>query len=92
MIKKLITKKFKQTCSCESGGLYYTNKENIIKFLHFGIFIAELTIPDDAKIYRYGYKWKADKLIINKYYPIKEWNGWNEKSCLEAVKNNGCDL
>ena len=43
------TEEFNSSGSNESGGLYFTDKENIIKYLHFGEYIAEITIPDDAQ-------------------------------------------
>ena len=69
------TREFNPSGSCKSGGLYYTNKEHIIDYFGFGVYIAEINIPVDAQIYKdpYSNAWKADKIIINKYYPIYEW-------------------
>lgn len=52
--------------SCQSGGLYFTTAENLVKYLDYGNFIAEIKIPDDAEVYKdpEGDKWKADKIEI----------------------------
>ena len=31
--------------SCCAGGLYFTNAENIFKFLNYGIYLREITLP-----------------------------------------------
>ena len=84
------TKEFNPSCSYESGGLYFTDKDNIGTYLKYGIYIAEITIPDDAKVYKdpLNNVWKADKIFINKYCSFEEWNGWNEKSYILALDNN----
>ena len=33
--------------SCCSGGLYFTNSENIFKFLDYGIYLREVTLPTE---------------------------------------------
>ena len=88
----IITKNFNPLNNNELNGLYFTDRYNIIKYLrYYDIYIAELTIPDDAQVYRDPNEdiWKSDKFIINKYYPINEWAGWNdEKNRIRAIKNN----
>lgn len=51
---------------CFPGGLYYTNKENLHKFLEYGCYIANIKIPPGARVYQEpsGDKWKADKIEI----------------------------
>jgi len=81
--------------TCEPGGLYYTNKEHLFKFLYFGDLIADIEIPEDAKVYKdpEGTKWKADKLIVKSMckiedHPLLQDPDW----CLAAVKENGYNL
>ena len=60
------TLKFNPSGECESGGLYFT-REDIFNFLKFGIYLCEVTIPEDAKVYENPgpiIKWKADKIIL----------------------------
>lgn len=59
---------------CTSGGLYYTDKPNVINWalsLDCSL-IADVTIPEDAKVYKEicGTKWKADRLILSNIRPI----------------------
>ena len=91
----MILKNLIPSSSCQPGDFYFTNKEHIIDYLYIGIYITEITIPNDAKVYKDPYYdiWKADKFIINKYCFIEQWNYWNdEKFCIESIKNNGCHL
>lgn len=87
---------FNPSGSCHKGGLYFTTKENLFKFFDFGIYIAEIEIPDDAQIYEdpNGDKYKADKIIIKS---IKLRDGMllryvknkTPQICLEAVQLDG---
>mgnify|MGYP001599689045 CR=1 FL=1 len=45
------TEEFNPSISCESNGIYYTDKENAVNYLECSnMYIAKITIPDDAKI------------------------------------------
>ena len=86
---------FNPTGSCQSGGLYYTDEKHIVKFFEYGCDIAEVEIPEDANVYKDPRedKWKADKLIILRVYPIADWDKWRDPAfCLEAVRQDGCAL
>ena len=63
---------FNPSGSCQSGGLYYTDIENLFGFLCFGDLIADIVIPVYAKTYADPQKdkWKADKLEITRITPI----------------------
>ncbi len=75
--------------SCEAGGLYFTTKEYLYKFLHYGCYIADVSIPEDAKVYKDpgGDKWKADKIIIERYTLIEEHEFCDDKYFAICVVN-----
>jgi hypothetical protein len=58
---------FNPRSSCTPGGLYFA-REDILNFLGYGPWLREVTIPEDAKVYRdpanLETKWKADKIIL----------------------------
>lgn len=64
---------FNPSGECKPGGLYYS-REDILYFLSFGPYIAEVEIPEDAEVYeettnisgiKSSYtKWKANKIIL----------------------------
>ena len=53
---------------CKPGGLYFTTKEHINKFIQYGLNIAILELCEDAEFYIEpgGKKFKTNKHIINK--------------------------
>ena len=59
--------KFKPHGSCLSGGIYYS-REDILAFLWCGVWLREVTIPEDARTYEDpdsdAKKWKSDKVIL----------------------------
>jgi len=60
--------------SCVPGGFYFTDYENLAKFFAYGIWIREVTIPEDARVVKdpEGDKWRTDKIIFGKKYHIKK--------------------
>ena len=52
------------------GGIYFTDAEHIFMFLHFGCFIREVNIPNDAKVIKDpdNDKWRADRVIFGRRY------------------------
>ena len=54
---------FNPTGDCQPGGLYFA-RENILGFLKYGVWLREVTLPEDAQVYENGGKWKADKIIL----------------------------
>jgi len=89
------TVKFNPSGSCEEGGLYFTNAENLHKFFDCGTLIADLEIPEDASVYKDpdGDKWKADKLIVKSIckiedHPLLQNPNW----CLAAIRANGFNI
>lgn len=69
---------------CLGGGLYFTTAEHLYNFVSFGNRVAEITIPDDAQVYREsdGMKFKADKIYIHRFvslyrHPIADEIFWH---------------
>jgi len=59
---------FNPSGDCETGGIYFA-REDILSFLIYGPWIREVTLPEDAQIYKNPLspvKWKADKVILGK--------------------------
>ena len=86
--------KFKPTHRCGPGGFYFCEYSkfgdwiNYNKNIGMSMYIWDVVIPNDAKIFVLRNKIKCDKFIIsNKQYI---WN--NYTLCLEAVKQNGWNL
>ncbi len=64
---------FNPSGDCEPGGLYYTNEEHIFTFLEFGSLIADVIVPEDAKVYKNGNKYKADKIILSNVRRVEDY-------------------
>jgi hypothetical protein len=60
--------------SCQPGGLYFTSKKYLHKFIDYGEHIAVIKLCNDAKFYidPEGYKAKTDKFIINDIVKIED--------------------
>jgi len=58
---------FNPTGTCLEGGIYFSRKD-ILTFLNYGLWIRQVTIPEDARVYKdpesSPEKWKADKIIL----------------------------
>ena len=97
--------KWNNDANCEPGGIYFTTPKYICKFLEYGIWLREVTIPDDAKI-SHGYKKsKANKLIFGKRRDLRkietwEWlvsigadiHAWNDYALRMASRNGHLDI
>ena len=59
--------------SCKPGGLYFTDLEHILEFSNYGNLVAEIELPDNARIYKdpNGNKWKTDRFIIKQFNTIE---------------------
>jgi len=75
--------------SCQPGGLYFTELQYFMDFTRFGSLVADVTIPDNARVYAdpEGKKWKADCIVLSNIRPVFQiFNGktYDEiKKCLE---------
>jgi hypothetical protein len=81
------TKKFHPSGQCNEGGLYFTDKKNILSFSEYGPNLGVIEIPDDAQVYIEENKFKADKLELT--------NILLDDDTLEIIKyahENGCQL
>ena len=69
------TNEFQPEGSCVKGGLYFTTLEHITYFFDYGIYVREVTIPEDAKMVEdpEGDKWRADKIILGERYSIENF-------------------
>ena len=61
--------------SCCKGGLYFTDATNIFKFLNYGIYLREITLPVDNPDFKMikdksGDKWRANMIILGKRYDL----------------------
>jgi ankyrin repeat protein len=53
-----------------SNGLHFTDAKNILNFYLYGTMIADVEIPEDAVVYEFTNKWKADKIILKNIRPL----------------------
>ena len=60
--------------SCCAGGLYFTNAENIFKFLDYGIYLREIILPTENPDFRMikdkDDKWRANMIVLGKRYDL----------------------
>ena len=73
----ILTEPFAETGSCAKGGFYFTDVNNIFKFLDFGIYLREITLPfndPDFKVVKdlEGDKWRTNKIIFGKRYNLDD--------------------
>jgi hypothetical protein len=68
----VLDKPFEPTGSCVAGGLYFTDLDNLDNFYGYGVWIREITIPEDAVMVKdpSGGKWRADSIILGDKYPL----------------------
>ena len=69
---------FQPKGSCVAGGIYFTSAENITKFLDYGIWVREVTIPEGSQMVKdpQGDKWRADKVILGPRKSLSEVSTW----------------
>ena len=78
---------FNPSGSCLSGGIYFAEKD-ILAFLWAGPLICEVTLPEDARVYKNPgkpEKWKADKVILG---PFKKIN----LAVIKKLVKEGADI
>ena len=63
------TVKFRPEGTCKAGGIYFIRVANIVDWLSYNDkvmkYIRDVTVPDDAKVFDEGDKFKADKLVLS---------------------------
>ncbi len=74
--------------SCCPGGIYFTTPEYICNFLDYGIYVREITIPEDAEMVQdpQGDKWRASKVILGNRRDLREVDTW------KWLIQNGIDI
>ncbi len=68
----LPTEVFSESGSCVSGGIYFTTGPCLKDFLNLGVFIREVTVPEDARVIVDMNKFRADKVILGKRTPLTD--------------------
>jgi hypothetical protein len=81
---------FNPSSECSPGGLYFCEFKDVATYFSYGSLIADVTLPDDAKVYKEACKYKANKIILSNIRPIQELTEWNSLDFqLAAVRQNG---
>jgi len=73
--------------SCCPGGIYFSDEKNILDFLDYGVFIREVTIPNDTQMVKNpegnkmvknpeGNKWRASKVFLHPRKDLREGSTW----------------
>jgi hypothetical protein len=82
---------FAREGSCCPGGIYFTTPEYICNFLHIGIYVREVTIPEDAEMVQdpQGDKWRSSKVILGPRKHLEEVETWKwlVENGLDILKN-----
>lgn len=55
---------------CSPGGMYFTKAKNILLFCSYGVWVREVTLPDNQKVHTEPFKLKADKIILGERMPL----------------------
>ena len=68
---------FAEEGSCVPGGFYFTDAENILFYLSYGIYLREISLPEtdpDFKMVKdpEDDKWRANKIILGKRYNLSD--------------------
>ena len=61
--------------SCCAGGFYFSDAKNIFKFLSYGIYLREITLPSEDPNFKMikdpqGDKWRANMVVLGKRYDL----------------------
>ena len=69
---------FRKEGSCVSGGLYYSNAKNIVKFFDYGSYIREVEVPigSQSVIDPSGNKWRSESLYLHSRRSLHELDTW----------------
>jgi hypothetical protein len=69
---------FEKEGSCCAGGIYFSDEKNICEFLYYGVWIREVSIPEDAEMVTdpQGDKWRASKVIFGERKSLAEVSTW----------------
>lgn len=65
------------TDTCCPGGFYFTSAEYILKFLSYGIYLREVTLPTNDKNFKMvadDEKYRSNMIILGKRYDLSDTN------------------
>ena len=74
-----------------SNDVFYTTSEFLPQLLQYNDYIAEVHAADNSTITvgSGGNKWKSNKLLVDKVYPISELKQWSDTVfCLAAINHD----
>ena len=74
--------------NCVKGGLYFVDLENIYKHIAFGDYLAEINIPEDAKVVLLNNKYRTNKFIINNISPLNTLDSISK--VISFIKSDWC--
>lgn len=66
----ILDKSFEETGTCVSGGLYFSDSENIHNFYSYGVWLRKVTLPKDAKEVSTFCSHRADKIILGERHSL----------------------
>ncbi len=77
--------------TCKSEGFCLTTIDHIFGYIDYGNNIAEVSIPEDAKVCRYpnGTIYKVDRFFIKSIETFEDFFEKNPEKCMYAVKQKG---
>jgi hypothetical protein len=79
--------------SCSAGGLYFAKVSDIYLYFNYGMYIADIELLPDSKVYDEGNKLKTDKFIIKNIVKIEDSDIWNNvELCRMAIAKDGRNL
>jgi hypothetical protein len=75
---------------CEKrSGIYFTQQDKIPLWIHIGVYICSVIIPDDARVCVEKHNFKADKIILDlDKMTIAAFYETKDIDCLSAVRLN----
>ena len=92
------TNEFNPRGSCQGGGLYFTDNENVMQFRGYGDSIACITLLKDAQFYidPEGNKYKTDKFridaIVENYWDCLRIHRSKTCGCVTFEECDDCDF
>jgi hypothetical protein len=96
-----LSEPFNPGLECGSGGLYYSDQDNIFKYLELysydpDLLIGIVSLPDNAKFVSINMnnekKYKSDKIILSDIQRLDNMLSSDPVITLKAVKHNGYAL
>jgi hypothetical protein len=82
------TVKFDTTKDCQAGGIYFCKQDQFYLWKEYNttkcVYMRQVKIPNDAKVFIEGDKYKASKLILAERQTILD----DEKICMLAIDQN----